>query len=127
MIDQPIPAAQERTRASTSPRGRMRLGLVARIFVLIGLIVSVYAGNEIYDGLERRTAAEAELRSRASSLARIASLDVERTFEAARHTLTVLSQTQVIRDRDIEGCSRLLQSVKHELQMYDFISLDELD
>ena len=46
-------------------------------------ILSVYAGGEIYDGLRRRAAAEAELRSRASSLAGIAAL-VEATIENAQ-------------------------------------------
>jgi hypothetical protein len=84
----------------------VRLGLVARIFVLIGLILSVYAGGEIYNGLGRRASAEAELRSRASSLAGIAALDVGRTFEAARHAMTVLANTQAIRDRDLATFQR---------------------
>ena len=121
------PSSGEHHSARGASWPRVRLGLVARIFVLIGLILSVYAGGEIYGGLGRRAAAEAELRSRASSLTGIAALDVGRTFEAARHALTVLANAQAIRNRDLEACSALLQSVKRDLPMYDFISLDELD
>jgi PAS domain S-box-containing protein len=127
MVDQAAAGAVEHPRTKPASWPRARLGLVARIFVLIGLILAVDAGGEIYDGLARRTAAQAELRSRASSLAGIAALDVGRTFEAARHAMTVLANTQVIRDRDLEACSGLLLAVKRDLPMYDFISLDELD
>jgi hypothetical protein len=103
------------------------LSLVTRIFVLIGLMLSFDAGHEIYDGVERRAAAEEELRSRATSLAQIAALDIERTFEAARQVMTVLSTTPAIRDRAPEACSAQVKSVKHSLPMYDFISVAELD
>jgi hypothetical protein len=127
MVDQAVPAAAEQPRIMASPWRRVRLGLVARIFVLIGLILSVNAGNKHWDGLERRAEAEAELRGQASSLARIAGLDVQRTFEAARHAMVVLSNTGAIRNRDVEACSGVLQSVKRDLPMYDFISLDDLE
>jgi two-component system, sensor histidine kinase len=114
-------------RTTASPWRWVRLGLVARIFVLIGLILLVNAGDKLWDGLERRAAAEAELKSRAASLARIAALDVQRTFEAARQAMVVLSNTQAILDRDPEACSTVLQSVKRDLPMYDFVSLDDLE
>jgi hypothetical protein len=103
------------------------LSLVARTFVLIGLMLSFDTGHEIYDGLERRADATAELNRRAASLAQIAALDIERTFEAARQTMTVLSMTPAIRDHDLQACSGLLQSVKRNLPMYDFISPVDLD
>jgi hypothetical protein len=127
MVAEVAPEAAEQPSARGALWRGMRLGLVARIFVLIGLILSVYAAGEIYDGLRRRAAAEAELRGRASSLAGIAALDVERTFEATRHAMTVMANAQAIRNRDPEACSALLQSVKRDLPMYDFISLYELD
>jgi hypothetical protein len=90
-------------------------------------MLSFDTGHEIYDGLERRADATAELNRRAASLAQIAALDIERTFEAARQTMTVLSMTPAIRDHDLQACSGLLQSVKRNLPMYDFISPVDLD
>src|SRR5258705_12642711 len=84
-------------------------------------ILSVSAGGEIYDGLRRRAAAEAALRSRASSLAGNAALDVERTFEAARHAVAVMAKPQAIPNRDPVAFKGRLQSVKPHLPVYDSI------
>jgi signal transduction histidine kinase len=103
------------------------MSLLNRILVLIFMILLLITGIDLVEGINARSEEQEQLKAHAVSLARATALDIERTFEGGHQLLAGLSQTQPLQAHDRKACDALLTQVQHELAMYDFIAINEID
>jgi PAS domain S-box-containing protein len=119
-------AGSFRTTRQT-PAAASRVSLGSRILVLVLLLLSISIGGDVYYSLERRASLQSDLNAQLRNSARLATLDMERTFEGARQLLTALSKVPAVRERALDRCGKLLSSIVADMPMYDYISVYDRD
>jgi len=97
------------------------MSVVARILALIAVTLLLVAGVEVYNGIALRASREAELRSEATQLARIAALDMDRILEGARQLLATLAKLPTTNGWDDRACAIVAATVNSDFE-YDFIT-----
>jgi PAS domain S-box-containing protein len=119
-------AAVEPAGSAKRPARQTGSRLITRFLLIIFASVGIEVGVEMYEGLEKRSALPAQLRTEAMAEARSAAVNLERTFDGARQLLSALANIPTVRDHDQAACAAL-ESIGRGLPMYDYISLRRLD
>ncbi len=119
-------AAVEPAGSAKRPARQTGSRLITRFLLIIFASVGIEVGVEMCEGLEKRSALPAQLRTEAMAEARSATVNLERTFDGARQLLSALANIPNVRDHDQAACAAL-KSIGRGLPMYDYISLRRLD
>ena len=102
----------------------IRVSLVARIFLLIGLTLLLVAGGEVFNGLKLRQHRLDEARADAVELARIADLDMARILQGTRQLLATLATLPADRGWDARACAVLTATANSDFEYDHLVALD---
>jgi diguanylate cyclase (GGDEF)-like protein len=102
----------------------IRVSLVARIFLLIGLTLLLVAGGEVFNGLKLRQHRLDEARADAVELARIADLDMARILQGTRQLLATLAKLPADHGWDARACAVLTTTANSDFEYDHLVALD---
>jgi diguanylate cyclase (GGDEF)-like protein len=102
----------------------IRVSLVTRIFMLIGVTLLLVAGGEVFNGLKLRQDRLDEARADAAKLANIANLDMARILQGTRQLLATLAKLPADHGWDARACAVVTATANSDFEYDHLVALD---
>jgi signal transduction histidine kinase len=112
--------------AAKETQSSWRMGILARLFLLVVIALAPVTAIQIYDELERRGAREAELHAEVLRLATLVGMEQDRILEGSRQIFITLSQLRGVRTRDKRQCAELFDRLGKSFPQYAYVATMDL-
>lgn len=100
------------------------MSIIARIFVLIAVTLSLVAGGALFNGLHLLEKRSEELRSDTIQLARIAELDMVRILDGTHQLLATLAKLPLVHSWDERACAVLAAAASSDFEYDHLVAVD---
>ncbi len=101
--------------------------LARRLFVLVALALLPPFAVQLWTAIQVRDGHRAALEAQATAATRDVQADLVRIVEGVRQLLLALSETAVIQDGDLDGCTAYLKRVATQFQSYSLLAVNGPD